>query len=180
MGMQSPCTVPGLIELENSRTNVPLRQRRSERGRTGDFAKCPASFEVYRQLPTPGLVSAVSHRQATEIGSQSPEVMQSCNISVDAKSRTVAVPPQSFDRHRVAGARRRSAESPTAPPYPLSPAIAPVGNDRKLARLTVEGRFCQRCLAKNRGSTGAAPAGFDTLIWPPNDHLNWPPEDKAI
>jgi hypothetical protein len=21
---------------------------------------------------------------------------------------------------------------------------------------------------------------FDTLIWPPNDHLNWPPEDKAI
>ena len=21
---------------------------------------------------------------------------------------------------------------------------------------------------------------FDTLIWPPNDHLNWPPEDKTI
>jgi integrase len=22
-------------------------------------------------------------------------------------------------------------------------------------------------------------ADFDTLIWPPNDHLNWPPEDKT-
>ena len=92
--------------------------------------------------------------------------MQSCNISVDAKSRTVAVPPQSFDRHRVAGARRRSAESPTVPPYPLPPAIAPVGNDRKLARLTVEGRFCQRCLAKNRGSTGAAPAAEVVAVDP--------------
>ena len=92
--------------------------------------------------------------------------MQSCNISVDAKSRTVAVPPQSFGRHRVAGARRRSAESPTTPPYPLPPAIVPVGNDRKLARLTVEGRFCLGCLAKNRGSTGAAPAAEVVAVDP--------------
>ena len=31
------------------------------------------------------------------------------------------------------------------------------------------------CGCGNKVVTPIRPADFDTLIWPPNDHLNWPP-----
>jgi hypothetical protein len=85
MGMPSPCTAPGLIEVKKE---SPALAEGVGAGSPGDFAKCPASFEGYGQLPPQGecfLPSRIAKQLKLEVGHQ--EVMQSCNISVDAKSR---------------------------------------------------------------------------------------------
>jgi len=68
---------------------------------------------------------------------------------------------------------------------PLSSAlfVQCVGTKANLL-LKVERRFGHFCWCLRWNSCGARMfhglTDFDTLIWPPNDHLNWPPEDKAI